>query len=82
MIRSNRMPRSTPMTIPAICPPLRPLLDVVDAAPAVDVPEDAVGTAVWKGTVVVAEPVDVIVSVVPLVGRIYADPAAEVKDAK
>ena len=55
------MPRSTPMTIPAICPPVKPLLDVVDAMPVVPAPEEAVGTADEKATVVVAGPVDVVV---------------------
>lgn len=67
MIRSRTMAASTPITIPAIAPALRPLLDVVEApaAPAAAVAE---AEGVWKGTVVVAEPVDVTVVAALLVG--------------
>lgn len=57
------------MTMPAICPPLRPLLDVVDCAPAALPPEEAVGDGVPYGTVVVTEPVEVTVAVEAVVGR-------------
>lgn len=53
------------MTIPAIAPPLRPLLLVVDMPAAAVV----AAAPVWKGTVVVAEPVDVTVVIALLVGR-------------
>lgn len=66
------------MTIPAICPPLRPLLDVVDCMPAALPPEEVVGDGVPNGTVVVADPVEVTVAVVAVVGRKYGDPAAGV----
>ena len=63
------MASRTPMTIPAIAPPLRPLL-LTDGAAAALVAAAFVG--VWKGTVVVADPVDVTVVATLLVGRINA----------
>ncbi len=57
------------MTIPAIAPPLRPLL-LTDGAAAAAVAAADVG--VWKGTVVVADPVVVIVVATLLVGRMNA----------
>jgi hypothetical protein len=51
------MPAMTPMTMPAIAPPLRPLFVVEAAMPAVELVE----VGVLKGTVVVGEPVEVIV---------------------
>ena len=57
------------MTIPAIAPPLRPLL--VTVTPAAALPSVPIG--VWKGIVVVAVPVEVTVTTVLLVGRIPAD---------
>lgn len=68
MKNRRRSPRITPMTIPAIAPPLRPLLVTVADMPATA----AVLTGVWKGTVVVAEPTEVTVTTVALVGRINA----------
>ncbi len=68
------IPKSTPMTMPAIAPGLRPLLVVVAVMPAVAPP--TVGLADWKGTVVVAEPVEVTVWTVLLVGRTKAVPDA------
>ena len=62
------------MTIPAICPPLRPLLSVVAVMPAVAPPCVALG--VMNGTVAVADPVAVTVSMVLLVGRTKAVPEA------
>ena len=62
------MPAMTPMTMPAIAPPLRPLL-VVEAVPAVAFVE----VGVLKGTVVVGEAVEVRVCTVLLVGRMKAD---------
>lgn len=70
------------MTMPAIAPPLRPLL-VVDAdKPVVELPPVAVGVGVPKGTVVVAEPVDVMVWTLSLVGRMKAEaePAAVIEE--
>lgn len=62
------------MTIPAIAPPLRPLLAVVEVMPAALLAPVPVGEAVadMKGTVVVIEPVDVVVVMTLLVGRIKA----------
>lgn len=57
MRRRRMMPAMTPMTIPAIAPPLRPLFVVEAATPAVELVE----VGVLKGTVVVGEPVEVIV---------------------
>ena len=62
------MPAMTPMTMPAMAPPLRPLLDV-EAIPAVALVE----VGVLKGTVVVGEPVEVTVWTVLLVGRMNAE---------
>ena len=59
----------TPMTIPAIAPPLRPLLLEVAAIPAAAV---GAADADSKGTVVVIEPVAVVVVVTELVGRMNA----------
>ena len=59
------------MTIPAIAPPLRPLL-LIEGAAAAAVPVEAADVGVWKGTVVVAEPVVVIVVATLLVGRMNA----------
>lgn len=75
----------TPITIPAIAPPLSPLLDVVETPAALPAPEaDADG--VMNGTVVVAEPVDVTVVAALLVGRMNAvavdDVAVVVMEAK
>ncbi len=58
----------TPMTMPAMAPPLRPLF-VVEAIPAVAFVE----VGVLKGTVVVGEPVAVTVWTVLLVGRMNAE---------
>lgn len=55
------------MTMPAMAPPLSPLLVVEAVMPAVAPPW--VGPADWNGTVVVAEPVEVMVWTVLLVGR-------------
>lgn len=72
---SNKMtPAMTPMTIPAMAPPLNPLLLVVACMPAVAPP--TVGLAVPKGIVVVADPVDVTVWTVLLVGRTNEFPVA------
>ena len=43
--RRKKMPRRTPMTIPAIAPPLKPLLLVVDCMPAAVEVEEADGEA-------------------------------------
>ena len=59
------------MTIPAIAPPLRPLL-LIEGAAAAAVAVEAADVGVWKGTVVVAEPVVVIVVATLLVGRMNA----------
>ena len=60
------------MTIPAIAPPLSPLLLTEGAAAVpVDAADDA-EVGVWKGTVVVADPVVVIVVATLLVGRMNA----------
>lgn len=58
----NRAAR-TPMTIPAIAPGLRPLFVVVEDMPAALLAPvaEAEAEGVIKGTVVVAEPVDVTV---------------------
>lgn len=61
----------TPMTIPAIAPPLRPLLVVVDVIPAALAAVDA-AVADMKPTVVVIDPVDVVVVMTLLVGRMKA----------
>lgn len=60
------------MTIPAIAPPLRPLLAVVEVMPAALFAPEAEAEGVWNGTVVVAEPVDVTVVAALLVGRMNA----------
>ena len=59
------------MTIPAIAPPLRPLL-LIEGAAAAEVAVEAADVGVWKGTVVVADPVVVIVVATLLVGRMNA----------
>ena len=66
------MAARTPMTIPAIAPPLRPLLLTDGAAAAAVAAADPADVGVWKGTVVVAEPVVVIVVATLLVGRMNA----------
>jgi hypothetical protein len=49
------MPKITPITIPAMAPPLRPLLlSSVGTRPP---PAAPVGMGVWKGTVAVGVPV-------------------------
>ena len=68
---SRMMAARTPMTIPAIAPPLRPLLLTEGAAAAAD-EEAPADVGVWKGTVVVADPVVVIVVATLLVGRMNA----------
>ena len=60
------------MTIPAMAPPLRPLLDVVEVTPAALVAVEVEADAVMKGTVVVMEPVDVTVVATLVVGRMKA----------
>ena len=60
------------MTIPAMAPPLRPLLAVVEAVPAALLAPVADADAVMKGTVVVIEPVDVTVVATLVVGRMKA----------
>lgn len=60
------------MTIPAMAPGLRPLLDVVEVIPAAALAFEADADGVMKGTVVVAEPVDVTVVSALLVGRMNA----------
>lgn len=70
--KSMMMPAMTPITIPAIAPPLRPLLLVVELIPAALLAPEAEAEGVWKGTVVVAEPVEVTVVSALLVGRINA----------
>lgn len=60
------------MTIPAMAPALRPLLDVVAVMPAALLALEAGADAVMKGTVVVMEPVDVTVVATLVVGRIKA----------
>ena len=57
------------MTIPAMAPPLRPLLAVVEAVLLALVAD---ADAVMKGTVVVIEPVDVTVVATLVVGRMKA----------
>ncbi len=63
------------MTIPAIAPPDRPLVVAVAAKPAVE--PRLVGAE--KGTVVVAEPVEVMVLTPLLVGRMNAEPVTELR---
>jgi len=53
------MPKMTPMTIPAMAPPLKPVLVMVDA--------------VRNATVAVDEPVEVTVTTVARVGRTNAE---------
>ena len=72
---SSAMPSSTPMTMPAIAPPDRPLF-VLTVMPVTALPSEATG--VWKGTVVVAVPVEVMVRMVLLVGR--TKPVAEAEE--
>ena len=75
--------------MPAMAPPLRPLFVVVVVIPAALLAPvaEAEAEGVWKGTVVVTEPVDVTVVAALLVGRMNAvavDGAASVAviDAK
>ena len=58
------------MTMPAMAPPLRPLLAVVAVMPAALLALELAADAVMKGTVVVIEPVDVTVVATLVVGRI------------
>ena len=60
------------MTIPAMAPALRPLLAVAPVVPAALLALEADADAVWKGTVVVNEPVDVTVVATLVVGRMGA----------
>ena len=60
------------MTIPAMAPPLKPLLEVVEVMPAALLALEAEADAVMKGTVVVMEPVVVTVVATLVVGRIKA----------
>ena len=60
------------MTIPAMAPPLKPLLEVAAAMPAALLALEAEADAVMKGTVVVMEPVVVTVVATLVVGRIKA----------
>lgn len=60
------------MTIPAMAPPLRPLLAVVAVMPAALLALEAEADAVMKGTVVVMDPVDVTVVATLVVGRMKA----------
>jgi len=60
------------MTIPAIAPPESPLFCAVAVTPVRAEPSVPIG--VWKGTVVVAVPVNMTVAVVALVGRMNAEP--------
>ena len=60
------------MTIPAMAPPLKPLLEVVAVMPAALLALEAEADAVIKGTVVVMEPVVVTVVATLVVGRIKA----------
>ena len=64
------MPRMTPMTIPAIAPPLRPPPPAFDSTRS---PLAPVGMGVEKGSVAVAEPVAVTIIRPELVGRKGAD---------
>ena len=64
------------MTMPAIAPPDRPLF-VLTVMPVTALPSEATG--VWKGTVVVAVPVEVTVRMVLLVGR--TKPVAEAEES-
>ena len=60
------------MTIPAMAPALRPLLDAVAVIPAALLAFEAEADAVIKGTVVVMDPVDVTVVATLVVGRMNA----------
>ena len=60
------------MTIPAMAPPLKPLLEVAAVMPAALLALEAEADAVIKGTVVVMEPVVVTVVATLVVGRIKA----------
>ena len=82
MKRKNR-PASTPITIPAIAPAERPLLLVVAVIPGTEDAEAEAPPAVGvtKGTVVVAEPVDVTVTAALLVGLTNALAVAVVVDS-
>ena len=71
------------MTIPAMAPPLKPLLEVAAVMPAALLALEAEADAVMKGTVVVMEPVVVTVVATLVVGRMKAvlvAAAAEVVD--
>lgn len=70
MMKRKNKPASTPMTIPAMAPAERPLLLVVAVIAGSEDPEAEAPPAVGvtKGTVVVAEPVDVTVTAALLVG--------------
>ena len=70
--KSRKMAARTPMTIPAIAPPESPLFCAVAVTPVTAEPSVPMG--VWKGTVVVAVPVNMTVAVVALVGRMNAEP--------
>ena len=71
------------MTIPAMAPAERPLLDVVAVMPGSEDAEAEAppGVGVWKGTVVVADPVDVTVVAALLVALTGALAAAVVVDS-
>ena len=69
--RRRRRPASTPMTIPAIAPPLSPVL--LGEAETGERALPSVLTGVWNGSVVVAVPVDVTVTTVAVVGRMNAE---------
>ena len=60
------------MTIPAMAPPLKPLLEVAAVMPAALLALEAEADAVMKGTVVVMEPVVVTVVATLVVGRMKA----------
>ena len=64
------IPAMTPITIPAMAPPLRPPPAALDST---SVPFTPVGIGVVKGTVAVAEPVAVMTITPLLVGRTGAD---------
>ena len=68
------MPKMTPMTIPAMAPPLKPWLVVeADVRPGTAVPVLVMVDAVRNATVAVDEPVEVTVTTVALVGRTNAE---------
>ena len=70
MIKRKNKPASTPMTMPAIAPAERPLLETA-LTPGRAVPEAEAPPAegVMKGTVAVADPVEVTVVAALTVGR-------------